>query len=190
MATSAGRYIQLVHHMAGRTRFRLSWIGRDREDARRIAHELSGLAGMVEVRIRPQTGSVLCLHEEALEPGQLLDDLRRITGVDAVFGAGERPTPALVPRHGSTLGLEMLTLFREVDRDILRETEAHLNLASLTVLGFGTLGAVNTITTGILPLPPWYSLAWWSFRVLATVEARNLENREKAKTAPGGSPLP
>ncbi len=84
---------------------------------------------MLEVRIRPRTGSVLCLHELMLEPGQILDDLRRITGVDAVHGPGERPPPAHQPRHGSTLGHEMLTVFREVDPNILRETESHLNPA-------------------------------------------------------------
>ena len=142
---------------------------------------------MTEVRVRPQTGSVLCLHEPELEPGRILDDLRRITGVDAVCGPGEPQPKVHVHRRGSALGHEILTLFREVDRDILRGTEEHLNLASLAVIGFGTLSVANT---GILTLPPWYSLTWWSFRILATVEARNLEKRGKPGQAPPGSPVP
>jgi Heavy metal associated domain 2 len=182
------RYIELVHHVSGRTRFRLPWISSAREEAGTIAHQLSERAGMIEVRVRPRTGSVLCVHEAGLEPGQILDELRGITGVDIVRVPGERRAPVHVHRRGSDLGYEMITLFREVDRDILRETEQHVNLASLTVLGLGVLGAANTISTGVLPLPPWYSLAWWSFRILATVEARNLEKREKPRTAPPGSP--
>jgi hypothetical protein len=188
--TKADRYIQLVHHSSGRTRFRLAWISADREGARNIAQQLVERAGMNEVRIRPRTGSVLCLHERTLGPGEILDELRRITGVDTVHGPGERPPRVHVARHGSTLGHEMLGLFREVDRDLLRETEGHLNLSSLAVLGFGALGVANTIRTGELPVPPWYSLAWWSFRVLAAVEAGNLEKRGKGTTDGARTPEP
>jgi hypothetical protein len=145
---------------------------------------------MTEVRVRPQTGSVLCLHEPGLEPGDILDDLRRITGVDAAYGPGEPRPKVYVRRRGSALGHEMLALFREVDRDILRATKEHLDLASLAVLGFGALGAANTAATGILTLPPWYSLAWWSYHILATVEASNLEKRGNPGAAPPGPPTP
>ncbi len=181
MPPATERRIQLVHHVPGRTRFRLSWLQEAHEEARQIATQLAERAGVLEVRVQPRTGSVLCLHEPALGVDSLLEELRRITGVGAVLRPGEKaPPPVQAPARGSSVGGATIGFFRDLDRDVRRVTEGRLDLATVAVAAFAGIGTVNTVVAGELPIPPWYSMAWWSFRVLATVEAEALESRRGA----------
>jgi hypothetical protein len=166
------RNVQLVHHVPGRTRIRLNWLREEPEDARRIANELAERPGLLEIRVQLHTGSVLCLHDPALGAEAILREIQRVTGVKTIMQPGQQrpPPPAAAARRGSAVGHHTLELFRDLDRDLHRATEGKLNLSTLAVTTFAGVAALNVVTTGELPLPPWYSLAWWSFRVLWTVE--------------------
>jgi len=185
MAADTERYIQLAHHVPGRTRVRLAWLREQPEEAQRVAKQLAELEGIREVRVQPHTGSVLCLHEPTLELEAIVQELQRITEVKAVLMLGEKkpPLPQPPPR-GSGVGNEIIGLFRQIDRDVMRATSGHLGLATLTVAAFAGVGVVNTAVTGTLPLPPWYSLAWWSFRTLWTVEREMLRSGGVGSSAP------
>ncbi len=172
-------YIQSVHSIPGRTRLRCSWLRREPGEARRLADELSRTPGVHEVRVRPRTGSVLVHHEPALEIQSIIDTVSRITGVGHVVPRGEAPPvarPETAP--GSAIGDEAMKLFRELDRDVARLSDGHMDLPTLVAGTFLGLGAIEVVVTGNLPVPPWFNLAWWSFRVLSTVEREALKTRD------------
>ncbi len=102
--------------------------------------------------------------------------------------AAAKPLAPAAPARGSAVGSDTMAFFREVDQGVHRATEGRLDLATLAVVTFAGVGTLNTLATGQLPLPPWYSLAWWSFRVLWTVERDAL--RRGGADAPAGSAEP
>jgi hypothetical protein len=162
---SDGRTIQLVHAQPGRTRFRLPWLAGDSASARRIAEELARMEGVIEVRARPRTGSVLVLHLQSLTVDVLGAALQTITGAEvsrepAPSGLEELPAgPA-----ASTVGRSILELFRRADRRVMIDTEGRLNLPTLTAVGFFGLGAVSVFARKP-PTPPWFQFLWWGLRI-------------------------
>ena len=58
---------------------------------------------------------------------------------------------------------------RAINRSVMQHTEGHLDLGALAALGFLALGAAEIVAARTLPVPPWFNLAWWSFRTLTIV---------------------
>jgi hypothetical protein len=170
------RHLRLVHELPGRIRLRASWFREEPEEARRIATALAALEGLMEVRVRPRTGSILCRCDpERVDAAHLLGKLRALTGVDMVLGPTDPPpirvgvSPAA---GGSSVGRATAKAFREIDEDLLRYTEGRLDLGTLTTLGFLVAGGLEMAVTKTIPIPPWFNLAWWGFRTFMSVEAR------------------
>jgi copper chaperone CopZ len=170
------RHLRLVHELPGRIRLRASWFREEPEEARRIATALAALEGVMEVRVRPRTGSILCRCDpERVDAARLLGKLRALTGVDMVLGPTDPPpirvgvSPAA---GGSSVGRATAKAFREIDEDLLRYTEGRLDLGTLTTLGFLVAGGLEMAVTRTIPIPPWFNLAWWGFRTFMSVEAR------------------
>lgn len=169
------RVIYVIHSSPGRTRLRLPWLRRDAERATPLADGLLKLKGVEEVQVRPFTGSVLCVHDpQELDVEGLLDEVRRLTGVDAVVRPGEEPPDGDVLlralSEGSGVARAASRFFKGVNVDVLRATEGRMDLGTLAALGFAVVGAVEVAATGKLPLPKWFNLGWWAFRTFATVE--------------------
>ncbi len=173
------RFIEIVHVMPRRVRFRLEWLSEDREEARRVAEELAKERGVVEVRVRPRTGSVLCQHDGHVDASGLAAALRTITGVEQLIGP-EQPRPSTVEiarvGSGSTVGRATSELFGDLDRRVAAATEGRLDLATLTTIGFFGFGALEVLLSRRLPAPPWFNLAWWGLRIFAS-ETKALERQ-------------
>jgi hypothetical protein len=189
-----GRFIEIVHAIPGRVRFRLDWLGADPGAARRIAEELGALEGIAEVRVRPRTGSVLCAYEAPLDARAVAELLRELTGVDvrsradARAAAGE-PPGGEHPREpgGSSVGRATAALVQDLDRKVSRATEGRLDLPTLATLGLVGAGALEAFVTRTLPAPPWFILAWWGLEVFAA-ESKAIERSAGDGRGDGAGP--
>ena len=80
--------------MAGEVAIEVAAVGqvaRGPAEAVEIADRLAELEGMIEVRARPSTGSILCLHEEErLGADEIIDEVLEMTGVGQVRRRGQR----------------------------------------------------------------------------------------------------
>jgi hypothetical protein len=182
------RVIQLVHELPGRVRLRLPWLRQAPEQARDLADALARLDVSMELELRPWTGSLLCRYDpERLDAERILAAVRRETGVAIVRRPGEH-APELdagarraAGARASRFSSAMRESFRGINRSVMRQTEGHLDLGALFALGFLTLGAVEIASTRRLPAPPWFNLAWWSFRTLTIFGAGEAEGDEASE---------
>ncbi len=176
--TSVPRVIHLVHEIPGRLRLRLSWLRSHPEVATPLADHLAALRGMVEVSVRPYTGSVVCCFDAAqLESRQIVAAVRRHTGVALVLGPQDEdphPSSAIAgqaePRR-SSVAHALVEAVRGINSDVMRGSDGRMDLPTLASLGFLGLGALEIAVTRQVPAPPWFNLAWWAIRTLTTFES-------------------
>src|SRR5438105_2722282 len=90
MAKLSLRLIHLVHELPGRLRLRLWWLRDAPAEATPLCDRLAQVDGVIEVRCRPATGSLLFSYDpERTDAGRLLDAVRAATGVQVVIRPGE-----------------------------------------------------------------------------------------------------
>jgi hypothetical protein len=161
-------WLVVVHHLPERTRLRSPVLRKTPAACTRLADALAAAPGVREVRIRPYTGSALIEHEA----GVTLDAL---TGVAcaALDGArllahGEPPPLSTAVPAFSSVRQKLAALARELDRDIRRSSDGSVDLGTLATLGLVGAGAAQVATSGELPMPPWFNLAWWAYRTFMT----------------------
>lgn len=194
METRLMQYIEIAHALPGRLRLRLPFL-RDRPgEATPLADQMVEVDGVAEVQCRPFTGSLLCSYDPArISEQELIAAVRRLTGVERVFRTGPAMDAreedalllALVAQDGTEIADEAAALFQRLNLDVLRFTEGRLDIGTLAALAFAVAGAVEVGVTKKLPAPPWFNLAWWSFRTFATMERAAIERaRRRARGGP------
>jgi hypothetical protein len=178
------RWLALVHHLPERTRLLSPVLRRNDDACARAAESLAALPGVRDVRVRPYTGSVLVTHARDVAVATLVAALRDTLAIDRVLAAGEpAPLDPDVPAL-SALAREMVSTIRTLDRDIRRKTDGTVDLGTLVTFGLFGAGAVEIATTGNLPIPPWFQLAWWGFRTFVTTEQDEIEAEVNGDGAP------
>jgi len=170
--------IYVAHESPGRLRLRLPWLREAPDTVDALADRLAALEGMEEVRIRPWTGSVLCLYDPtALRKEAIVEATKAQTGVELVLRPGERSREeeeALARaalENGSAVAVALSSAVMGMNHDVLRATAGRLDLGTLAAAAFAVAGAAEVVATGKLPLPPWFNLGWWAFRTFTTMEA-------------------
>jgi hypothetical protein len=167
------RVIRIAHRSRGRLRLRLPWLRDDRTMATALADALAARPGVIEVAVRPRTGSVLCRFDERrVDAAKLIGVARREARVTAVLPPGA-PVPAGNGRTrlaGSSVGRAFVDAFRALDEDVYDATSGRVDLGTLAGLGLLGAGAAEVAMTRQLPAPPWFSLAWWAFRTFTMFE--------------------
>lgn len=170
MAPAAKLYVQIAHQVGGRTRLRLSPPPLEAPLAERLAATLVSVPGMRQVAVNRRTGGILCHHAPGLDAGAILCVLRDAAPA-TTLEPGQSP-PASLPTDGpSSLARAMAGAFRSMNADLLTASQGSLDLGTAAAFGFMSAGAVEVATTGNLPIPPWFNLAWWAFRTFMTFEA-------------------
>jgi hypothetical protein len=167
------RVIRVAHASPGRQRLRLTWLRGDRAAATALADHLAERPGVIEVAVRPRTGSLLCRFDERrTSAGKLIAALRRETRVATVLRPGAPlPVVARAARPpGSSVGRAFVDAFRGLDEDVYAATSGRVDLGTLAGLGLLATGAAEVAITRQLPAPPWFSLAWWAFRTFTMFE--------------------
>jgi hypothetical protein len=185
MSVPFPRIIFVVHSLPGRLRLRLPWLHDHREQGEPLADELVKLSGMLEVRVRPFSGSVLCSFEAMdLDERRIVSAVQESSGVRAVIRRGEaisveaQAALRLQPGERNHIARAAARFFQDVSADVLEATEGRLDLATLASLAFASAGAAEVAMDQKLPLPPWFQLAWWAFRTFTTMEGAAIERSQ------------
>jgi hypothetical protein len=167
-------FIRVMHEVPGRVRFRLPWLHRVPEQATPLAERLAAIEGMREVAVRARTGSVLCVFDpEQLDRARIHEVLKSTTGAERVLGREERALEVgqvIAPLDGAPVARATVRAFRELNADVIAAFGGRIDLPSLAVLGFLVAGASEVVATRKLPMPPWFNLSWWAFRMFMTLE--------------------
>jgi len=171
------KVIFVVHSMPGRLRLRLPWLHDHREQSEPIADRLASAPGMREVRVRPLSGSALCLFDPAqLDEKRIVALMQDATGVTTLVRPGQPLTPEaaqalrLSGDDGSRVAQVAAAFFKAVNADVLEATEGRFDLGTIASLAFASAGAAEIVVGQKMPLPPWFQLAWWAFRTFTTLE--------------------
>jgi hypothetical protein len=164
------RWIQLVHAIPGRTRLRFPALRQESALVERAADQLAAIPGVLEVKVRPYTGSILITHDASVTNATVLDAAQRIVAADRVLATGEAPPESADAPKLSRIAQLAAHAFREIDRDVLRKTGGSFDLGTLATLGFFTAGALEVGAEGEIQMPPWFNLAWWGYRTFMTNE--------------------
>ncbi len=170
------RALRVVHAMEGRLRLRLPWLRRANGEATALADAIATWPGIIEVQVRPLTGSVLCLYDARnLSEAGLIERVAEATGAETIVPRGEEPPPDLRARPGdgqrSSVARALARGVRQINADTLNATDGRLDLGTIAALGFIGAGALEILTTRQLPVPPWFNLAWWALQTFTTFES-------------------
>jgi hypothetical protein len=178
-------WVQLAHRLPERTRLRSPALRKDVAACERVVDAIAAIAGVREVRARPYTGSVLVVHADDIAAGTLVETAARVLGVSKVLQPGEPPPlDGDVPPLAS-LARKLVAAMRGIDADLRRASEGTVDLGTLTTFSFLGAGALEIATTGQLPLPPWFNLAWWGFRTFVTTEQEEIRAEAADTPDPG-----
>jgi hypothetical protein len=168
-------WLAIVHHLPERTRLRSPALRGDPAACTRLADVLAGVPGVREVKVRPYTGSALILHDAGVAVGPLTEAASRALGGARVLATGEAPPLSTAVPAFSSIRQKLVAIARELDRDIRRGSEGSVDLGTLATLGMVGAGAAQVATSGELPMPPWFNLAWWSYRMFMTTQSVDAE---------------
>lgn len=176
-------FVYVIHRSPGRVRLRMRWLREQPDVARRLVEEVTEVDGVVEVQLRPLTGSFLCRFDPAIVDEERLGALvLRITGAPRLTIPGQE-TPEEISalleesvRRGSELSRALAQSAKSLDFAILRASEGEVSLGTLLSLVFLAAAVTKGSRTERLQLPEWYQLAWWSYRMFSTSEAVVLDN--------------
>ena len=170
------RCIWPVHAIAGRARFRLSWLHTARQpgEAERIADDLARLPGIREVLVNPFTGSLVCLFDpDRLDVSAILIELGRMTGGEVVERGRSESVPRAAQRRDGPgeVARQVTQVFKDLDDEILGATNGKLDLGTAATFAFVGAGALSVAFGNKLSSPPWFNLAWWGLRTFMLFEA-------------------
>ena len=167
-------WLAIAHHLPERTRLRTPVLRNDVARCERVAEALCAVPGVRAVDVRPYTGSVLVTHAADVAVSILVTEAQRVIGVKHVLAVGEAPPVEGEPPAFSAIARKLVVAVRDIDRDIRRASDGSVDLGTLATLGLLGAGAAEVATTGNLPIPPWFNLAWWGFRTFVTTEKQEI----------------
>ena len=156
-----------MHQIDGRLRLRIPDRREDEEFFEEVAASLQGWLDGVEVRVKPDTGSVLLLHP--MIPFDELEPRLRDNGLFEFVAAPPPPGPALAP---------LLSGVARLDRAVSEATAGSADLR--TVLFIAAVGlAIRQLIRGEL-FGPALPLAWMAFEIASRLaeSARNAADAE------------
>lgn len=170
------RALRVVHAIEGRLRLRLPWLRRANGEATALADAMATWPGIVEVQVRPLTGSVLCWYDgRELSESALIERVAEAAGAESIVPLGQEPPPQVRAHPGdgqrSSVARALARGVREINADTLNATDGRLDLGTIAALGFIGAGALEVLTTRQLPVPPWFNLAWWALQTFTTFES-------------------
>jgi hypothetical protein len=174
----------VVHELPDRTRLRVPAELLSPERAARLADALSAMPGVTKVEVNRHTGGILISHAPSLSAAALSAHARdTLASLHAEEVAPPPPSGDAPPI--TAIARELRRLFVEADRDLRKKTDGLLDLGTATTLTLLTAGAVEVAVTQKLPVPPWFNLAWWSFRTfMTTIEHKVVLAYESRPTEP------
>lgn len=182
-------HLRVVHSIEGRLRLRLPWLRQAEAEANELADRIAEWPGVIEVQVRPFTGSVLCYYESAVVAAdELVARIAALANVERIVPLGEEPPPVrpvAQPGDGkrSSIARAVARSIREINADTMNATQGRLDLGTIAALGFIGAGAFEVLATRQLPAPPWFNLAWWALQTFTTFEADTSDKHDLSDTS-------
>jgi copper chaperone CopZ len=169
-----------VHASPGRLRFRLPWLhDSPDEPAATIAEALAGIDGVLEVRVRVLTGSVLVLYDpEIVGEAGITRELLGAVHVGHVTARGQESEADYelmmreVERRGSAVSRTLVATVEALHADFLHLTGGRVSLASASALTMLAVGLGRFAATREVDLPPWHQLLWYAYQTFKDVQER------------------
>ncbi len=176
------RLVYRAHASPGRLRFRLTWLRDFPDEGQRVADALSAIPGVVVVRVRSLTGSVLVLYDpDHVGEERVTRTLLDVVHLDHVSEYG-RETPedldALMrdaDERGSAISRVLVDTVEALHNDFLRMTGGRISLSSAAALVMGASAIGRLVSTEDLELPPWHQLMWYAYQTFKDVQERYAE---------------
>ena len=151
---------RVLHHTPGRLRLRLPREALDARDTSPLTDALTGLQGVLQVRVARPASSLLVRYDPAsVRLEDLMAALHR-AGLHVITTAPD--TAASPPGEPTALSRLIDRLAGQMDARVERATGHLLDLRTMVPLGLGAL-ALREVLAGRLQAAPWYVLLWWSF---------------------------
>jgi Heavy metal associated domain 2 len=173
----------VVHELPGRTRLRVPAALLSPERAERLADALTAVAGVAKVEINIRTGGVLVSHAPSLLAADL--SARAEATLSSLQAEGVPVSPSADGKGITSIARDLKRVFVDADRDLRKATDGMLDLGTATTLTMLAAGAVEIAVTEKLPVPPWFNLAWWSFRTfMTTIEVKAVAAHEVRPAEP------
>ena len=155
----------LVHHMPGRTRFRIDRKRNDQGYFDAVADRLRQMPGVTRVDTNSHTGSVLVQHEDHL------DNL-----LDTIFGDSELAELLELVLGAPPIAQRLRSEITVIDNVVQRFSDGNLDLG--TAASFGLLGLAALQLVVGLQVSGAVSLAWYAAELV----------RRSSKGEPIGTP--
>ena len=155
----------LVHHMPGRTRFRIDRRRNDKGYFDAVADRLRQMPGVTRVDTNSHTGSVLVQHEDHL------DNL-----LDTIFGDSELAELLELVLGAPPIAQRLRSEITVIDNVVQRFSDGNLDLG--TAASFGLLGLAALQLVVGLQVSGAVSLAWYAAELV----------RRSSKGEPIGTP--
>ena len=173
------RLVYRAHGSPGRLRFRLTWLRDFPHEAAPVADALSALDGVVEVRVRAFTGSVLVLYDpDFVDEAHVARALLEAARVDHVSEYGRESEADLdlllrdADDRGSAISRLLVNTVEALHIDFLRLTRGRVSLASASALAMLAAAVGRLASTEDLELPPWHQLIWYAYQTFKDVQER------------------
>lgn len=180
------RTIQVVHALPGRVRLRCSWLRDDRRAAHDLAARLADHDGVIEVRARPYTSSlVIEFAPDRLDEGRVIAAVRDLAGDARVLALGEQPPPPETIPPLSRIAQRTAHMMKEIDADVRRATSGAADLGTLTTLAMFAGGVYQAFGGKKVEAPHWFTLAWNAVRAFTTFEQEEIDHSEELPPTPG-----
>jgi hypothetical protein len=179
------RLVYRAHASPGRLRFRLTWLRDFPSEGEPVADALSAIAGVVQVRVRTFTGSVLVLYDpDFVDEGRITRALLDAVHVDHVTEHGHETQEDLdlllkdADERGSAISRALVATVEALHIDFLRLTGGRVSIASASALTMLAAGFGRLASTEELELPSWHQLLWYAYQTFKDVQERYAAGRK------------
>jgi len=154
---------RVAHVVPGRVRIKLDRRELSGDAGDRLRSALLALPGIEDVRMTPQTGSLVVFHDpERIDVAGLIA-LGRASKLLALDALSDDPYAGRqMPMSGTASGIHKT--FHGVDVRLAEITDGKWDLRSVVPFAFGALALRAFLRdAGALGAAPWYALAWYAF---------------------------
>jgi hypothetical protein len=166
--------IKVVHSLPGRCRLKIPVIKNNKHLASRLVRELVSVPGISRITANVHTASVLVTYEAGrIVPRDFAGEFYR--AFQSVFPGGEPDekaverlspffTPSASQPQGSTIMAQIISEECTVVNEGIRKVMGgYADLGLFVPLALALLGIWRLKQYQRVPLPPWWTLFWYSF---------------------------
>ncbi len=177
--------VRIVSTIPGRLRLKVPRRGGMLEEMQRIADALTARAGVSDVQVNPQTGSILVHYDP--ERGSL-DDLRSALQHLGII-INQETNSGVSPSSGAEASEASVNITRkliELNTRVGRATNGLGDLRLFVPLGLGAITIRQIIRHGLkLDNLPWYVTGWYAYQSFINLNHETLQQNQSTDGSAG-----